>query len=193
MLAEGLIAIGLPCSVLLIGPSVGSVLAGGGRWQVVAGAGLASLAGLWWRAVGNAAVIGTSGRVLGLLVVLTAIAQWRTGRLPVALAAIAGLAGALWWQPCVGRGLGEVLARGPLEPWAIGPQVVAYGVGVLFPLPAIALAVRALDVSERRTPVRIGLGIAGLFGALAMIGATHALAGLLARVTVDISSRRLQS
>lgn len=172
---------------MLFVPGVVAILAGRARWPVVMAAVLATLAGMWWRAAGNGAIDGPWSNVLGLLLGGGLLAGWRRPRLMPVVGAVFGIAGALWWQPCVGRELGDILTRGVDDPVGIGPALAAFGSGVLLPLPAAALAVKSLGHPSQQNAVQLSRGAGLLIGGLAAFGIIDQVGGWLARVSVELA------
>ncbi len=195
--AEAVRSIGQPCSLVVILPPVGVVLAGRGTRPVVAGALVGGVVGGWLFA-GGWLVLGDMGIRLSAALVLLSIGLVALGdrrrrgaplRRPAVAAGAAGVVAAtavLWWRPCVGDALGRILTDFPDDPAAQALPMAAFVVGLLLPAVVAAMLLGLLD---RRSPFAgaaglVGVAVASLLAVAVLGGAHEDLVSRLVRWTV---------
>lgn len=188
LFGEGVVSAALPCSWVLLVPTVLAVLAGLGARKVAGGALAGATVGLMLRAAGVAAMPTGFGIVAGFLLAVAMFATTRTGQLAPAGALVVGLVSASVWQPCVGEQLGTVLNTGVDRPFSAALAMVPYALGTLLALPATAfLAELANDAGRRRLRrLAIALGIVLAFGLAT--GLHEPVIGGLARWSTSLAS-----
>ncbi|MDJ0768087.1 MAG: hypothetical protein QNJ12_04805 [Ilumatobacter sp.] len=157
--AEAVRATTQPCTFLLIAPATIAVVTARSRWQALAAVVVAGVVGGWLLA-GNWYVLdGWALRVSGIAVIaLLAVLVWgprsRVERLhdqrtQTALAGVVTFVATLWWRPCVGVELGDIL-NGAQD--GIGGQLIpmsAYMLGAMVPVAGVALIHRVVEPSDR--------------------------------------------
>lgn len=159
LLVEGFRASWLPSSLLLLVPGIAALLAAQERFSNT-WLGYAFAAGVvsWLRftgIVGSWPLLGVALALAAAGVVLMA-ARVDTGRVVGSIGGmLAGAAGALLWQPLVGRHLGLLLVdlKGRGFPGAF--NLAAYLLGVLWWLIALAMVLGAQAWVGRRGPTRL--------------------------------------
>ncbi len=176
---EGARSIVQACHLVILAPVMLAVLAGRGRWQVVAG-GVAGIAlGGWlfatrWLVLDETAIrwsalvviasllgIGLGDRALRLRRgPAEADASWFPW-LQAALAAISAVVATSWWRPCVGEELGEILTQAPGAPWAQLLPTVGFMLGISIPVVLVGLAMAAWHPSPVAAQ-RVTLGATGV-------------------------------
>ena len=169
LLVEGFQASWLPSSLLLIAPGIAALLAAQERFSNT-WIGYAAAAGAvsWLRftgIVGSWPLLGVALALAAAGVVLLA-ARVDTGRVVGSIGGmLAGAAGALLWQPLVGRHLGLLLVdlKGRGFPGAF--NLVAYLLGVLWWLIAAAMVLGAQAWLGRKGPTRLS----GMVGRVKMV------------------------
>lgn len=154
---EGARSIVQPCQLVILAPVVAAVVAGRARWQVVVAAMAGVILGGWFFIARWAVLDETAIRWSSLLVIAAAaaLAMRRAGVIggsgdsptghwiDASAAGMIALVVTTWWRPCVGEELGELLTRGPDEPWRALPGSWAYMLGVSLPILAIGLIAAA--------------------------------------------------
>jgi len=194
--AEGVRSVGRPCSLVVVVPPVGVVLAGRGRWPVVAGTLTGGILGGWlfaggWLVLEDREVRLSAGLVLVAIAVIGLGGRTPWPRLltaPATRAAAAGVASVvavLWWRPCVGDRLGRVLTTFPEDPWGQLAPMAAFVLGLLLPVGVAAALVGTLD---RHPRFLTGAGLVGAMGvsvlaSAVLVGAHEQLVSQLVRWT----------
>ncbi len=199
LLVEGFRASWLPSSLLLLVPGFAALLAAQERFSNT-WLGYAFAAGVvsWLRftgIVGSWPLLGVALALAAAGVVLMA-ARVDTGRVVGSIGGtLAGAAGALLWQPLVGRHLGLLLVdlKGRGFPGAF--DLAAYMLGVLWWLIALATVLGAQAWVGRKGPTRLS----GLVGRIKLAeswagGAVLALLALIAALGAndDVASRLIE-
>lgn len=189
-LLEGIESLRLPCSWVLLIPGIAVVVYGRRRTPLVVTSFVTSailvawlrFAG-WWFATPHGGV----QVALGALVVVTTFLAWRrdTGVLDGLVAAVAGLAAAWSWIPCVGPELGDILNGSRTEPFQHIGGTVSFFLGQFLPFILIAaFGVVAPTLSgrlEHRAVVTVGAILLTLVGLLFVTTLFDDLASELAR------------
>jgi len=182
---EGVRSITQPCQLVILVPVAAAVVAGRASWRVVVAA-VSGIAVGGWLFITRAIVVGDAAIRWSSLIVICAfgVLLWRRARTPgdlraapaveAVLAAAVGLVTTTWWRPCVGEQLGELLTRGPNEPWATLPASVAFMVGMSTPILAIGL-IRAAWQPTPRVAMTLGFVAAGagLLLGLSVVSGQH--------------------
>ncbi|MDH4076365.1 MAG: hypothetical protein OEY41_16835 [Acidimicrobiia bacterium] len=199
LLVEGFQASWLPSSLLLIAPGIAALLAAQERFSNT-WIGYAAAAGAvsWLRftgIVGSWPLLGVALALAAAGVVLLA-ARVDTGRVVGSIGGmLAGAAGALLWQPLVGRHLGLLLVdlKGRGFPGAF--NLVAYLLGVLWWLIAAAMVLGAQAWLGRKGPTRLS----GMVGRVKMVqswagGSALAVLALIAALGANdaVASRLIE-
>ena len=152
--AEALRATTQPCTFLLIVPVLVGVTVARSTWWALVSATAATIVGgwilaanwlvldgMWLRLSASVAVIAIMGVVAGDRYRALAWASRPVVR--VALAASVAFLATLWWRPCVGEELGEILTRS--QDGVVGqlPGMTAYMLGALVPAAVLVLVLQA--------------------------------------------------
>lgn len=178
---EAVRAVPDPCSFLLVAPSLFGVVAAKGRWSALAASLAAGIVGGWLVAANRFVLDGwwlrLSAFVVGVALVAL-VAQPARRRVPwiegpragAVLAAGTTLLASMWWRPCVGEELGVILTEGQFGGTRlIGqfPAMAGYMLGLLVPVVAVVLAMRAFEPGPTalewtgRAAVAAGVVVAG--------------------------------
>lgn len=190
LLLEGIESLRLPCSWVLLIPGIAITVFGRRRTSlVVASFALAAIgvawlrfAG-WWFAVPNSAV----QIAIGLAIITSAAVAWRmdTGLYDGLVAAIAGVAAAWTWIPCVGPHLGDVINGSRDEPLGHIAGTAAFLIGQFLPFILVAaLGVVAPGLGQRlehRAIVTAGAALLMIVGLLFLTTLFDDIASELAR------------
>ena len=194
---EGVGAIGVACTLVMLVPAVALVLVARKARLTVAlfyvmGAALLT----WARAAGHWDVELT-GAAVPVAAVLAAgvfvIAYLAKGRLSLSATGAGAVAGALagWlWQPCVGPKLGEILNNTGTEAARTLGLMLVYMVGALLPALLLAVLPHALPATKRfldRLPVAaVGGAIGAAYAITLATGRYDDLVGELYRIATDL-------
>lgn len=191
LLFEGTESLRLPCSWLLIIPGAAVIIGARRRTVLVTlifalvamGVAWLRFAGFWPLGdVGGATQVGLGAGILG-----TSLIAWRFDKAPTdgLMAAVAGLAGAWAWIPCVGPNLGDVLNGARSEPFAHIGGTVAYMTGLFVPFIVLAAAgvlfPQFQEKTSHRSIVGIGFALMTIVGLLFAVTLFDDLASELAR------------
>ena len=175
LLIEGIESLRLPCSWVLLIPGIAITVFGRRRTPlVVATFSVAAMVVAWLRFAGwwFAVPSGAVQILLGFAIIVSAGVAWRLdrGAFDVLAAAIAGIAAAWTWIPCVGPHLGEVLNGSRMDPFEHIGGTVAFLAGQFLPFILIAaLGVTAPGLqqrSEHRAVIAGGAVLLALVGLL---------------------------
>ena len=193
---EGVGAIGVACTLVMLVPAVALVLvARKARLTVALSYALGAALLTWARAAGhwNVELSGPAVPVAAVLVAGAFVLAYRAKR-PAALSATGAgvLAGALagWlWRPCVGPKLGDILNSADTEGVATLGMMLVYAAGALLPALLLAVAPHALPATKRfldRLPVAILGGAVGAAYAITLAtGRYDDLIGELYRIATN--------
>ena len=194
---EGVGAIGVACTLVMLVPAVALVLVARKARLTVAlfyvmGATLLT----WARAAGhwNVELTGVAVPVAAMLAaVVFVIAYLAKGPLSLSATGAGAVAGALagWlWQPCVGPKLGEILNNAGTEAARTLGLMLVYMVGALLPALLLAVLPHALPATKRfldRLPVAAAGGAIGAAYAITLAtGRYDDLVGELYRIATDL-------
>lgn len=193
ILLEGIRNLALPCTLSLVLPSLVAVAVGRLRPVATAAVVLGAGATAWAQAVGWL----RPGRgavwqlvLAGMLAVAGGLLWSRRGSPPVEVAQdavggfVAGGVTASLWEPCVGELLGRTLTAAPTDPAGTLLPMLAFVIGAL--LPVWALAGVALGTGDRVAVAsrRIGGTAAVVLTGLVAVGWWHDVVSWLVRVTL---------
>ena len=194
---EGVGAIGVACTLVMLVPAVALVLVARQARLTVAlfyvmGAALLT----WARAAGHWDVELT-GAAVPVAAVLAAgvfvIAYLAKGPLSLSATEAGAVAGALagWlWQPCVGPKLGEILNNTGTEAARTLGLMLVYMVGALLPALLLAVLPHALPATKRfldRLPVAaVGGAVGAAYAITLATGRYDDLVGELYRIATDL-------
>ncbi len=179
---EGVRSIVQACHLVILAPVAMMIVAAKGRWQVVVGSVAGIVVGGWifvtrWLIFTDLQLRLSAIVVIAALVAVSfpSLLQTRpTNRFerarsaldaPWSSAVIAGAVAiivALWWRPCVGEQLGDILTLAPSEPWSQIFPAIGFMLGISIPLVLIGLGY-AVWQPERSTAAKSSL-VAGSLG-----------------------------
>ena len=181
LVAEGAQSAILPCSAVLLVPTLGALLAARSRQAAVATAtiGVGALGAF----VRFADVIELfPGWLIGLCLLAGVALVWvGERRLEVAClgAALIGIAASQLWEPCVGQEFGRLVTGLPNERIGQFVPFLLYFVAVHTPVVLVAAGIGAMADERRRSVEKVsaplGAAIVALIGVLALIGQTDQL------------------
>lgn len=150
--AESIRATIQPCTFLLIVPTLTAVIASKARWQSLVAATVAAIIGGWILVDNRWILDGGALRGSALLVIaLLALLVLPTERLrplrfipttawpQAAMVGVITLVATMWWRPCVGRELGDILNQDAFADQLV--PMTAYMLGALVPA-AAGVAIR---------------------------------------------------
>lgn len=178
---EGVRSIVQACHLVIIAPVAMVIIAARGRWQAVAGAVAGVVIGgyvfvMRWLILTDAQLRLSALAVIAVLVVLLLPTLFR-GDQPVWLkrlgavvespwaaaimAMMVGIVVTLWWRPCVGEALGDILTLAPNEPWGQLLPTIGFMLGIAIPLVVIGLVYAAAQPSNEIVS-RLSIAAAGL-------------------------------
>lgn len=185
---EGVRSIVQVCHLVILVPVAMVVLAGRARWPVLGGAIAGVVIGGWifmtrWLVLSDGQVRISGLFVIGALLVVgipvvvdkvlrgwseSTSAEWTAVGLAAGIASVV----TLWWRPCVGEELGEILTRAPDEPLGQLLPTIGFMLGLSIPLLAIGLAYVAWspDVTAARRVGHVAAGIGMLLAASVVLG-----------------------
>ncbi len=181
LIFEGTESLRLPCSWLIVIP--GTAVALGGRRRAVLVTTIFSAVAMlvaWLRFGGFwplGEVEGVTQVGLGVALIAAAGLAWRQNHASTdgLAAAVAGLAGAWAWIPCVGPHLGDVINGARSEPFSHIGGTVAFLAGLFLPFILVAAAGVAFPDFQIKTSNRFVVGAGFML---------FALVGLLFTVTL---------
>lgn len=157
---EGVRSVGQACHLVILAPVAMMIIAARGRWQAVVGAVAGVTVGgyifvtRWFIFTDLQLRLSALAVIAGLVVVtLPSVArgdrpEW-LARITTAMespwpaasiSAAVGVIVTLWWRPCVGEELGEILTLAPGQPWSQLFPTVGFMIGVSIPLVLLGLA-----------------------------------------------------
>ncbi len=199
LLVEGFRASWLPSSLLLIAPGIAALLAAQERFSNTwLGYAFAAGAVSWLRftgIVGSWPLLGVALALAAAGVVLMA-ARVDTGRVVGSIGGmLAGAAGALLWQPLVGRHLGLLLVNLKDRGFPGAFDLAAYLLGLLWWLIALAVVLGAQGWVGRKGPTRLGGMVDRVKMAQSWVGGTVlALLALIAALGANdaVASRLIE-
>jgi cytochrome c biogenesis protein CcdA len=190
LLIEGIESLRLPCSWVLLIPGIAITVFGRRRTPlVVATFALAAMVVAWLRFAGwwFAVPSGAVQILLGFAIIVSAGVAWRLdrGAFDIIAAAIAGIAAAWTWIPCVGPHLGEVLNGSRMDPFEHIGGTIAFLAGQFLPfilVAAVGVAAPGLQQrSEHRAVIAGGAVLLALVGLLFVTRLFDDIASELAR------------
>jgi cytochrome c biogenesis protein CcdA len=196
--AEAVRATPQPCNWLLVVLPLVVVGVTGGRWRPALGVIIGVIVGGWLFIAGHQIVDARSLQLTGALAIATiclllvpvvapaakpspllADDRVRTG-----IALFIGLASTMWWRPCVGSELGQILSAAPKGLVGQLPAITAYMIGAMMPVVLFALVLNVIGETPRARGVAYVAGGIGLVTSFSLLLGPHEmLVDALARWT----------
>lgn len=187
---EGARSIVQVCHLVILAPVGMIVVAGKGRWATVGGALLGVVLGGWvfvtrWVVLSDGQ-LRASGMFVALATVLVGVplvigrvrdgwdgsssSAWTAAGLAAAVAVVV----TLWWRPCVGEELGDILTSAPGEPVGQLLPTIGFMLGIAIPILGIGLLYTAVRPSSTSTTrLAYGATAVGVVLALSVVAGQH--------------------
>lgn len=167
--AEAVRATTQACTILLLAPAIAIVVATRCRWQSLAAAAVAAVAGGVTLAAGWFVLDGGWLRLSAVGVVAVFVVMVAAPRHPrlafadgVGLQALAAAAvtycATLWWRPCVGTELGVILTRSRRDLAGQIPGMAAYMLGAMVPVAFVVLLATVVAPRHRSLTAMTWIG-----------------------------------
>lgn len=187
--AEGVRSTFQPCTFLLIVPTITVVITARARWQALASALGAGIAGGWVlvdnRWILDGWTLRASALLVAALLVLLVVPRVRDGAtrlglpadrpwLDVATVGVVTFTATMWWRPCVGEELGAILNGAQRGLAAQFAPMAGYMVGSLIAVIVVVVVRHAAAPSDRLIVMAARVAAAlGLVVAVSLVAGQH--------------------